>query len=234
MAINDRQSFANNCLKNKYSKWYFSIIDSAVIRNLNKKSSNTYGEMHHIVPNSILKQKRNEGVVFLTPKEHFICHVLLTKMLVGQNKCKMMFALISMKMKTDKTKNRYINSRLYNFARSEYSTYKKEQWKDDTYRAHMSKKLSETHWDSSGDKNPMYGKLGILSPHYGKEKTKEHKDKIKNALLGSKYTKERCVNMSLNCPKNSLGKKWYHNPSTKIQKYFIKGQQPEGFVLGRK
>ena len=36
-----------------------------------------------------------------------------------------------------------------------------------------------------------------------------------------------------NSPKNSLGKKWYHDPVTKQQKYFIQGQQPEGFVLGR-
>jgi hypothetical protein len=39
--------------------------------------------------------------------------------------------------------------------------------------------------------------------------------------------------MSINCPKNSLGKKWYNNPITKEEKYFIFGQQPENFILGR-
>lgn len=65
------------------------------------------------------------------------------------------------------------------------------------------------------------------------KKTTEHKEKIKNALVGVKHTTERRLNMSINCPKNSLGKKWYHNTTTKQQRYFIQGQQPEGFVLGR-
>ena len=52
----------------------------------------------------------------------------------------------------------------------------------------------------------------------GKVKTKEHRNKIKEALSGMKYTKDRCKNMSLNSPKNSLGKKWYHDPVTKQQK----------------
>ena len=48
-----------------------------------------------------------------------------------------------------------------------------------------------------------------------------------------KYSKDRCENMSKNCPKNSLGKKWYHDSINKIEKYFIQGQQPENFMLGR-
>ena len=33
-----------------------------------------------------------------------------------------------------------------------------------------------------GDKNPMYGKRGILSPHYGKKHSEESKDKTREKL----------------------------------------------------
>ena len=84
-----------------------------------------------------------------------------------------------------------------------------------------------------GEDNPMYGKRGELSPHYNVPKTEKHREKIRNALLGKKYTEERCKNMSINSPRNSLGKKWYHDPETKKQKYFFENQQPGGWVLGR-
>ena len=229
-AITNRQEFTDYCLDNKYTKWYFSIIDSALSRDWSKKSAPVYVESHHIIPKSIFK---NNNTVYLTAREHFICHLLLTKMLVGQLKYKMLTALIGMKRKSKYTSNRYINSKLYNLAKVQYSEFKKEQWKNEEYRNHITKKVNENRPDMSGKNNPMYGKIGELSPHYGKVKTKEHRNKIKEALSGMKYTKDRCKNMSLNSPKNSLGKKWYHDPVTKQQKYFIQGQQPEGFVLGR-
>lgn len=228
--VTNRDQFKEYCLKNKYSNWYFSIIDKAISRGWNKKTSPVYTESHHIVPNSISK---NNDTVYLTAREHFICHLLLPKMLEGSYKHKMLYACISMGMKSDRTKNRYINSRLYESIRQQYSELRKSYWQDNVYKKYMSKRISETHWDSSGKNNPMYGKKGILCPHYGKPKSEEHKEKIKRALTGMKYSKDRCKNMSLNCPKNSLGKKWYHDPITKQQKYFIQGQQPEGFVLGR-
>jgi hypothetical protein len=228
--ITSREEFEEYCLKNKYSKWYFSIIDKAIARGWNKKTAPVYTESHHIIPSSIIK---NKVTVHLTAREHFVCHLLLAKMFVGENKHKMIYACISMGMKSSRTSNRYINSNLYNTVRTQYAEIKKELWKNDEYREFMVKRITETHWDSSKEKNPMYGKKGILSPHYGKTKTKEHKEKIKKALTGMKYSKERRQNMSLNCPKNSLGKKWYHNPITQTTKYFFEGQQPQGFVLGR-
>lgn len=228
--ITNRQDFKSYCLNNKYSNWYFSIIDNAVSRNWNKKTAPVYVEKHHIVPKSILK---NEITVCLTAREHFICHLLLPKMLEGKNKEKMLYALIGMKRKSKATKDRYINSKLYSFAKKQYGDYLKKLWKTNDYREHMIKKITETHADVSGKNNPMYGKTGELSPHFGKQKSEDHKNKIKNALTGISYSENRKKNMSLNSPKNSLGKKWYHHTITKQQKYFFEGQQPNGFVLGR-
>jgi hypothetical protein len=239
-----RQQFKDYCLKNKYSIWYFSLIEKAEERGWTKKTAPCYVEGHHIVPKSIIK---NDGIVYLTAREHFICHLLLPKMLKDENeKLKMYIAITAMGINKD---NRYINSRFFESLKNKkllrgakrsletrklMSIKRKEILKKNkSVYNNLIEHLSEVRVPMPGEKNPMYGKKGELNPNYGKPKTKEHKEKIKNALLGKKYTEERCKNMSKNCPKNSLGKKWYHNTETKEEKYFIFGKQPENFILGR-
>jgi hypothetical protein len=228
MEIND---FRKICLSNKYTNWYFSIIHKAKLRNWNKKTSPSYVEGHHIIPKSIYK---NKNIVYLTAKEHFICHLLLTKMLEGENKRKMVSALICMKMKHLYSESRYINSSLYDSVRKQYSEYKKQQWNDPIYRKNITDKVSSNRPNMSGKNNPMFGRKGKLSPFFNKPKSSEHKEKIKNALLGKKHSDKRKLKMSENSPKNSLGKKWYHNPITNEQKYYFEGTQPDGFIIGRK
>jgi len=226
-----REEFKDYCLQNKYTKWYFTLVEQACSRNWNKKTAPVYVEGHHIIPKSISK---NNDLVYLTAREHFICHLLLTKMLDGNDGYKMLSAFIAMKMIYKNTKQRYINSIFYDSVRKKISEFKKEQWKDPIYREHIITKVSNNRPDMSGDKNPMFGRVGPLSPHYNKPKSEEHKNKIKNSLLGKKHTDERKLNMSINSPKCALGKKWYYNPETKKQKYFVEGTQPDGFILGRK
>jgi hypothetical protein len=72
------EQFNEYCLDNKYSKWYFSIVEKTLVRNWTKKTAPTYVENHHILPKSIVK---NDEVVCLTAREHFICHLLLPKMM---------------------------------------------------------------------------------------------------------------------------------------------------------
>ena len=68
-------------LKNKYSKWYFSIINNALSCN-RKKSKNVYFEAHHILPAAAFPEYKRFSLnrwnkVLLTSKEHYIVHLLL-------------------------------------------------------------------------------------------------------------------------------------------------------------
>lgn len=75
-----------NFLDNKYTQWYFKIIESA------KNNHDGYFEKHHIVPKSLGGSNSKTNIVKLTARQHFICHLLLVKMTSGNDKRKMIFA----------------------------------------------------------------------------------------------------------------------------------------------
>lgn len=91
-------------LNNKYTTWYYQIIDNARSR---KSLHDIYLEKHHIIPECFFINRRRQGpkgwidgdpnssdnIVELTAREHFICHLLLTKMTEGAAKGKMYIAL---------------------------------------------------------------------------------------------------------------------------------------------
>ena len=64
-------------LTNKYTLWYYNIIQRANTRILH---NNIYTEKHHILPKSMGGSNEPSNIAILTGREHFICHLLLTKM----------------------------------------------------------------------------------------------------------------------------------------------------------
>lgn len=100
-------------LTNKYSRWYFAIVDAASCR-----KSSGYVEKHHVIPRCLGGTNDVDNVVALTAREHFICHLLLTKMVDGSAKHKMQFALNMMLVAQNDKHFRYTpSSRLYEYAR---------------------------------------------------------------------------------------------------------------------
>lgn len=73
-----------------YSLCYARIIQNAKIRDL---PAGTYSERHHIVPASLGGSNEPSNIVRLTYREHFVCHLLLTKMHTGEARKKMVYAL---------------------------------------------------------------------------------------------------------------------------------------------
>ena len=68
-------------------------------------------EKHHIIPRSLGGVNTSENLAKLTPKEHFIAHLLLTKMVDGVNLRKMVYALRNMKRSNSQMKR--VSSSVY-------------------------------------------------------------------------------------------------------------------------
>ena len=75
----------------KYTNWYFNIINKRIQNNCDG-----YSENHHIVPSSLGGTTIASNLVKLTAKEHYICHLLLTKMVNGNAIYKMKNAVLCM------------------------------------------------------------------------------------------------------------------------------------------
>lgn len=94
------------------------------------------------------------------------------------------------------------------------------------------------HGKSRGKVRSEEFKLKVSSSLKGRSKTQETKDKISNAFkyksLKEQLERKQKISTTLKSTyAKSIPKKWFHNPSTKQEKYFIPGNQPAGFVQGR-
>lgn len=104
-------------INNKYTKWYNSIISNAQDR-----SNNSYTENHHIIPKSLGGTNTKENLIRLTAREHFVCHLLLIKMvLLNEHKRKMQFALNSFRRSSNNQYRHVLNSKQYEYVRKQVS-----------------------------------------------------------------------------------------------------------------
>ena len=115
---NDQEgSSAMIFIDNKYTRWYYTIINRAQTRQLN-----CYTERHHIVPKSLGGSNESSNLVSLTAREHFVCHMLLTKMVSGIQRQKMVHAWWAMATLKKDCQDRYrLNSFQYDSVRRAYS-----------------------------------------------------------------------------------------------------------------
>lgn len=75
-------------INNKYTTTYFAIINNAK----NRTNLVGYTENHHIIPKSLGGTNDKTNLVKLSAREHFICHKLLTKMVTGKSRYKILEA----------------------------------------------------------------------------------------------------------------------------------------------
>ena len=145
----------------KYTRWYYQIVAQARFQ-----AYNGYTEMHHVIPKSLGGNNNIDNLVRLTAREHFICHWLLTKMVSGtKQKYQMWNAFSCMLYRENSNQERHkISSRVFENIKSSGAKIKSERF--------------------SGKNNPMYGKRGELSPHYGKKKSVEHCAKLSESHKG--------------------------------------------------
>lgn len=185
-------------LDNKYSKWYFNIIDSARYRNLD-----CYLEKHHIIPKSLGGKDIIENFIELTAKEHFICHLLLVKAVHLEYKKKMNYAFWRM---CNGSENRYKpSSRFYALGKQAFI---------ESQIGHPPYLLSHSVESRNLISNGMKKTLSLLSVEEMKERminsccdplvyTKERADKISKSRTGYKDTQEAKDNKSLAAQKRT-------------------------------
>ena len=106
-----------NLEQSKYAKWYFQIIET---RKYNPPTE--YCEKHHIIPRSLGGSNAEENLVKLTAREHFVVHLLLTKMFPSDiNKtAKMVRAWCWMAWNKSDGREYKINSRLFEKLRVQF------------------------------------------------------------------------------------------------------------------
>jgi hypothetical protein len=170
-------------LQNKYSTWYFNIIQTAVNRNLHSrkmaKSALGYVEQHHIIPLSLGGQNTKNNVIFLTAREHFVCHRLLTKMVTGAFLYKMLKA-ISRMLDSNKFQNRHcVSARQF------------EQIRREAGVAHAMLIKGTT--------------AGELNPHFGKKHTDATKLKMSIDRRGKNLGVKKSVEFSAALSKRFIG-----------------------------
>ena len=127
----------NMSIQSKYLKWYLDIVISAQNRASTRKDATKlvgYVEAHHIVPRCFFLQQKTisyfafidlppdnkSNIVFLTGREHFICHMLLVLMLSNKRYKHIMSSCLS-RMKGDKLQ--YQNSKTFEVSRKLVSKY---------------------------------------------------------------------------------------------------------------
>ena len=127
--------------ENKYTRWYYTIVTRAQARVVD-----CYTEKHHIIPKCLGGSNKKDNIAKLTPREHFVCHRLLTKMTDGAVHHKMVYAawrMCNQKNRHCMNVDYHINSRLYNDLREQVSSMMSNRVWTDEMRAKARSKAKQ-------------------------------------------------------------------------------------------
>lgn len=167
-------------MNNKYKNWYNSIITKAKTR-----VNSGYTETHHIIPRSLGGDNSKDNLVELSAREHFICHILLTKFIIGDDKYKMINAVMMMKS-SNKFQNRYINSRLYENVKVLFAIYQKENMTGEGNHFYGRTHSKETKLKMSESKKKLL-ESSWINPHIGMKRSIDCKLKMKKSKEGMRH-----------------------------------------------
>lgn len=167
-------------LDNKYSKWYFSIISRAQTRNYKDIGQI---EWHHSIPKSLGGSSGHR--VALTPREHYVCHQLLIRMLVGDAKKKMSWALHKMMFSENAHQTRF-----------KPSSHVYAHFREMFYSQFRGKKVARTpeHQARINAANSLRLKGKTLPPEW-RAKMSASRTGEKNGMFGRKHSLEAIAKM---------------------------------------
>lgn len=202
-------------LQNKYTKWYYSIINRAISRGHVEPN-----EQHHIIPESFFVNRKRKGapgfilgnanessnLVWLTPREHLFCHKLLVKMTTGKFKTKMYNALHMTSITSSNQKRQIkLTTRQYEQIRLELrnrvlgKTYEEMYGNEKAKMMRIEKSIANT-----GSNNPFYDK--------------QHSEKTKQKMSTS-ASKPKSVKWKESASKNRKGRVPANKGKTLVELY---------------
>lgn len=169
----------NIFLKNKYSKVYYNIIRTA-----GSTPRVGYTEKHHIIPKCLGGDNSKENLVRLSAREHFVCHLLLTRMIDDPKKLMSLRFAVAKFRQSNSKQNRYILTSwefeqvriAQSLAARVLATTRK--------RAPLSKETKEKISAAlKGKPSPLRGCQGSTK---GRKLSEEHRRKISESQIGKK------------------------------------------------
>lgn len=118
-------------------------------------------------------------MVLLTAREHYICHLLLVKMVSGKERMKMSYAFLHMQTINDKIIARY-TSKLYEYHRKNFHEYMIGYKKPEGFAV--------------GPKNTMYGKKHTKESKLQMSITSKANVNIPKMILANPFRKQISAN----------------------------------------
>ena len=221
-------------IQNKYLKWYKSFIQSAILRAKSKDQAFVILKMdiecHHIYPKSMCENEEQKtdqlNYAYLSLREHFVCHWLLTKIFIGDNKKKMCWSFKN----TRNWKNKYSNS--FSKIKRQHTAETLDKIKqslldkhgvDNAGKTENSRQAAKARMES--DKNPGLNQsdttkdkikssvnayLNLMSQE--ERSVKYGKSKEENAFFGKKHSEESIQKMrDADIGKATRKSIWMHN-----------------------
>lgn len=163
-------------LDNKHTKKYMLLMESRKSLNRTKTKGGELYHKHHIIPKSMGGNNAPDNLVYLTPREHYIAHLLLPMMVISPiHKRSMYYALVRFLGKNSQASGAKHTSRIYQ------------------------KILEDTVIHMSGERNPFYGKTH--SEQSRKRMIESHKGKHTgedNSFYGRLHSDKTKRKMSIN------------------------------------
>ncbi len=228
-----------------YNKHYLLLIERAKTRKLDG-----YLEKHHIVPRCMGGSDELTNLVKLTPEEHYVAHQLLVKIYPENHK-----VVFAAQMMAAASNTHTRNNKLYGWLRKRLSIALSESNRGIRRSPETEFKKGKFHTGKPFKKGHipwMKGKRGFISKDglekiresnrrckkgLGLHRTPDQKKNISAARIGKATGSSNGMSSAENRAKvgaSKIGRKWFHNPTTKQVIQVHPDNKPEGFVVGKK
>jgi hypothetical protein len=156
-----------------------------------------YAERHHIIPRSLGGGNDSDNLVYVTGREHFVLHRILTRCYEGESKNKMVYALFRMCHGQPAQKNS--NSRDYELLRQQYSELKRRARLGCRHTEETKRKIGDAHRNKVvSEETKRRISLGNAGKLLGYKRSDKNRQNISRGLLGTPKSQEHINKINRN------------------------------------